>query len=118
MIAVLDNFHFDLSTVLSRDCLQDTEGNHDSSLNEHVAVSHGNTSEIKDGVLSDVQPPEREEDDEDDEGGADDADNESSKDEDKSKALALKIYRSIVKTILPNLQQVLTQKVKFFKLQS
>ena len=32
----------------------------------------------------------------------------------KSKALAMKIYKNIVKTILPNLQQVLTKKVWIF----
>lgn len=34
-----------------------------------------------------------------------------SSDSDKKKALSLKIYRSIVKTILPRLQEVLTKKV-------
>lgn len=98
---MLDSFHFDLSLVTPDDAhvsLYGDGGGSQGNMESTSSYSHGNVSG-DDDVRSEEKLSEEME--EDDENG----------DLLKKKALALRIYRTIVKTILPNLQDALTKKV-------
>ena len=110
-IAVLDNFHFDLSLVSSEAEL---------GVKGHSTAADGETAEqsakVKAGsaeqAVEDVaEGGEALEMAEEEEVGSDGDSNTALCEEAKRRALARKIYHSIVKTTLPSLQQVLTKKV-------
>ena len=96
MITVLDNFHFDLSAVSACEGSGQDEG--DCGNGEEEDATEGNDTDTKEAVPQEEESEGLEE-------------REKKGTNERSKALAMKIYKNIVKTILPNLQQVLTKKV-------
>ncbi len=107
VITVLDNFHFDLSLV-SSECLHGDGGRHgnDTGAAGDAATTIADRGKSGDGETKRGATV-------DEEGGEEEAAEEVEVDETegRSRAVAMKIYRTIVKTILPNLQEVLTKKV-------
>ena len=105
VIAVLDNFHFDLSSVAS---ILETETAKTSTQQSRLPprerameeeISNGREEE---NCKMDVDVPD-----------SDKTKEEEQKEEEgtEGKTLALKIYRTVTGIILPSLQQVLTRKV-------
>lgn len=103
MVAVLDNFHFDLSSITPED-IQALKPHSNAALSTNSAdktpfIDSGKTATLEDqeecamevDQSSSTQP--------------------SNKDEEMNKTSAKKILRAIIRTIIPSLQKVLTKRV-------
>ena len=111
---VLDNFHFDLSCITSLDDSNHGELPLSTGSNVEVKKIENPTEDHVGGPEIEVELEEEEEKEMEVEVGEEDkmeVEVVEEENELKKKTLAKRIYCSLVKTILPRLQQVLTKKV-------
>ena len=128
VIAVLDNFHFDLSNVATLLEADHMTGSHQPAQEVPREEGKDGQNETPEGRVeadkmaagdigeehAEVAVEEEEEEEED---GMDVEAAGKEGEHGKGNALALKIYHTVMQTILPSLQEVLTKKVHIFLFQ-